>query len=71
MDKKEYLMYINVECVGALDNEVYDDLSPHTGEVFARVPSEKRADAKRAADPAAAAFPVWSHTPRRSARLYF
>ena len=59
---REYKMYINGEWVGALDNKVYDDLNPYTGEVFARVPSGKRADARRAVDAAAAAFPAWSHT---------
>ena len=62
MGTREYKMYINGEWVGALDNEVYDDLNPYTGEVFARVPSGKRADAKRAIDAAVAAFPAWSHT---------
>ena len=61
MAPKEYKMYINGEWIGALDKEVYDDLNPYTGEVFARVPSGKRADAKRAVDAAAAAFPSWSH----------
>jgi aldehyde dehydrogenase (NAD+) len=55
-------MYINGEWVGALDGEVYDDLNPFTGEIFARVPSGKRADARRAIDAAVAAFPGWSHT---------
>lgn len=59
---REYKMYINGEWVGALDGAVYDDLNPYTGEVFARVPSGKRADAKRAIDAAVAAFPAWSHT---------
>ncbi|UCD70583.1 MAG: aldehyde dehydrogenase family protein [Syntrophobacterales bacterium] len=59
---REYKMYINGEWVGALDGEVYDDLNPYTGEVFARVPSGKRSDAKRAVDAAVAAFPEWSHT---------
>jgi aldehyde dehydrogenase (NAD+) len=62
MGAKEYKVYINGEWVGALDNEFYDDLNPYTGEVFARVPSGKRADAKRAIDAAVAAFPPWSHT---------
>jgi aldehyde dehydrogenase (NAD+) len=48
--------------VGALDNEFYDNLNPYTGEVFARVASGKRADAKRAIDAAVVAFPVWSQT---------
>lgn len=59
---REYKMYINGEWVGALDDETYDDYNPYTGEVFAQVASGKRADAKRAVDAAAAAFPAWSHT---------
>jgi acyl-CoA reductase-like NAD-dependent aldehyde dehydrogenase len=59
---KEYKMYINGEWVGALDGQLYDDLNPYTGEVFARVPAGKRADATRAIDAAAEAFPAWSHT---------
>jgi aldehyde dehydrogenase (NAD+) len=55
-------MYIEGEWVGALDGGVYDDLNPYTGEVFARVSSGKRADARRAIDAAVAAFPAWSHT---------
>ena len=59
---REYKMYINGEWVDALDNQVYDDLNPYTGEVFARVASGKRPDAKRAVETAAAAFPAWSQT---------
>jgi acyl-CoA reductase-like NAD-dependent aldehyde dehydrogenase len=59
---REYRMYIDGEWVGALDGAVYDDLNPYTGEVFARVPSGQRADARRAIDAAVAAFPTWSHT---------
>src|SRR4030066_220228 len=59
---RDYKMYINGEWVGALDGEVYDDLNPFAGEIFARVPSGKRADARRAVDAAVAAFPAWSHT---------
>jgi aldehyde dehydrogenase (NAD+) len=55
-------MYIDGEWVDALDGAVYDDFNPYTGEVFAQVPAGKRADAKRAVDAAAAAFPAWSHT---------
>jgi aldehyde dehydrogenase (NAD+) len=55
-------MYINGEWIGAIDGAAYDDMNPYTGEVFARVPSAKRADAKRAIDAATAAFPAWSHT---------
>jgi acyl-CoA reductase-like NAD-dependent aldehyde dehydrogenase len=59
---REYKMYVNGEWVGALDGAAYDDLNPYTGEVFARVPAGKRADAKRAIEAAVAAFPTWSHT---------
>jgi len=59
---RDYKMYVNGEWVGALDGEVYDDLNPFTGEIFARVPSGKRADARRAIDAAVVAFPGWSHT---------
>lgn len=60
--QRHYQMYIHGEWVDALDGEVYDDLNPFTGEVFAKVTAGKRADAKRAVDAAAEAFPVWSHT---------
>jgi acyl-CoA reductase-like NAD-dependent aldehyde dehydrogenase len=59
---KEYKMYINGEWVSALDSEIYDDFNPYSGEVFARVASGKRADAKRAVEAAVTAFPGWSHT---------
>ncbi len=62
MAGKQYQMYINGEWVNAMDNEFYDDLNPYTGKVFAKVPSGKRADVRRAIDAAAAAFPSWSHT---------
>jgi acyl-CoA reductase-like NAD-dependent aldehyde dehydrogenase len=60
--QREYKMYINGEWVDALGKEVYDDFNPYTGEVFAKVASGKRADAKRAVEAAAAAFPAWSQT---------
>ena len=59
---REYKMYINGEWVEALDGEKYNDDNPYTGEVFARVPAGKRADARRAVEAANAAFPAWSHT---------
>lgn len=59
---REYKMYIDGGWVDALDGTAYDDFNPYTGEVFARVPSGKRADAKKAVDAAVAAFPAWSHT---------
>jgi aldehyde dehydrogenase (NAD+) len=59
---KEYKMYINGEWVDAMDGKTYDDGNPYTGEVFARVAAGKRADARRAVEAAAAAFPGWAAT---------
>ena len=59
---RQYKMYIDGEWVDALDGAAYDDLNPFTGEVFAKVPAGKRADAKRAVDAAVRAFPAWSHS---------
>ncbi|HBO77098.1 MAG TPA: succinate-semialdehyde dehydrogenase (NADP(+)), partial [Cupriavidus sp.] len=43
---------------------------PATGHVIAEVPDSNAADAQRAADAAAAAFPDWSHrTARERAQL--
>jgi len=56
------MMYIGGEWISALDSEFYNDLNPYTGEVFARVASGKRADARRAVEAAEAAFPAWSHS---------
>ena len=57
---REFQMYINGEWCDAQDGSVYEDSNPYTGEVFARVPAGKRADAKRAVEAATAAFPAWS-----------
>jgi acyl-CoA reductase-like NAD-dependent aldehyde dehydrogenase len=59
---RQYKMYVNGEWVDAIDGDVYNDLNPFTGEVFAKVPAGKRADAKRAVDAAVDAFPAWSHS---------
>jgi acyl-CoA reductase-like NAD-dependent aldehyde dehydrogenase len=58
----EFKMYIDGEWVSAADGEFYEDHNPYTGEVFARVVSGKRTDAKRAVEAASAAFPSWSHS---------
>jgi acyl-CoA reductase-like NAD-dependent aldehyde dehydrogenase len=59
---KEFKMYIDGEWVPTTDNTFYEDFNPYTGEVFARVASGRRADANRAIEAAAAAFPAWSHS---------
>ena len=53
---REYKMYINGEWVDACDGEAYDDLNPYTGVAFAKTPTGKRDDAKRAVDAAVAAL---------------
>jgi aldehyde dehydrogenase (NAD+) len=60
--EREYKMYIDGEWRDALDGETYQDFNPYTGDVFARVPSGKRADAARAISAAVSAFPAWSRT---------
>src|SRR5512143_1046906 len=59
---REYKIYMSGEWLVALGGKDYDDVNIYSGEIFARVASGKRADAKRAIDAAAAAFPAWSHT---------
>ncbi|MGH7775857.1 MAG: aldehyde dehydrogenase family protein [Candidatus Dormibacterales bacterium] len=56
-------MFIGGEWVEALDEATYEDLDPYTGEVFATVASASAADAGRAVDAAAAAFPGWAGSP--------
>jgi acyl-CoA reductase-like NAD-dependent aldehyde dehydrogenase len=58
-----YKMYIGGEWVDALGGETFEDHNPYTGEVMAHVPKGKRADATRAIEAAAAAFPAWANSP--------
>ncbi len=60
---RECTQFIDGKWVGASDGRLFDDMDPFTGDVVARVASGTRADAKRAIDAAAAAFPAWSQTP--------
>ena len=57
---KTYQMYIGGKWVDASSQETFDDYNPYTGEVYAKVPAGKRADATRAVEAAAAAFPDWA-----------
>jgi len=68
---REYRMYINGEWVDAADGKAFDDVNPHTGQVFARVAGGGEADAHRAVDAAAAAFPGWSATPPAARAMHF
>jgi acyl-CoA reductase-like NAD-dependent aldehyde dehydrogenase len=68
---KEFKMYINGKWTSAQDGEYYEDFNPYAGEVFARVASGKREDAKQAIEAAIAAFPAWSSSlPSERQRLF-
>lgn len=67
---KAYQMYINGQWVDASDGKTFDDYNPYSGEVYARIPSGKRKDARKACNAAAAAFPDWSHTPPAERQRY-
>jgi acyl-CoA reductase-like NAD-dependent aldehyde dehydrogenase len=58
---REYQQYIGGEWTGSV--RLFDDLDPYRGTVMARVPAGTRADAARAVDAAAAAFPAWADLP--------
>jgi acyl-CoA reductase-like NAD-dependent aldehyde dehydrogenase len=64
-------MYIGGKWVDAESKQTFDDFNPYTGEVFAKVPAAKRADATRAIEAAAAAFPEWAATPPSVRRKLF
>lgn len=68
---KEYQMYIGGKWVGAANNQTFNDYNPFTGEVFAKVPLGKQADATRAIEAAATAFPAWAATPPSVRRKLF
>jgi acyl-CoA reductase-like NAD-dependent aldehyde dehydrogenase len=63
-------MYINGQWVDAIDSKTFDDYNPYNGKVYARIPSGKRRDARKACDAAAPAFPDWSHTPPAERQRY-
>ncbi|MFC2005093.1 aldehyde dehydrogenase family protein [Chloroflexota bacterium] len=68
---ESYQMYINGEWVDAIGSETFEDYNPYSGEVFARIASGKREDAKKACDAAAVAFPTWSQTLPAERQRYF
>jgi vanillin dehydrogenase len=59
---REERLFINGEWTGALDAKTYQKKNPFTGGTASHVPAGKRADARRAIEAAAAAFPAWSAT---------
>jgi acyl-CoA reductase-like NAD-dependent aldehyde dehydrogenase len=58
---REYQQYIGGQWIGA--DTLFDDVDPFRGAVMARIPAGTGADAKRAVDAAAAAFPGWAALP--------
>jgi acyl-CoA reductase-like NAD-dependent aldehyde dehydrogenase len=58
---RDYQQYIGGEWTKS--SRLFDDLDPYRGTVVARVPAGTRADAARAVDAAAAAFPAWAELP--------
>jgi acyl-CoA reductase-like NAD-dependent aldehyde dehydrogenase len=60
---RQYEQYIGGEWTGATDGATYEDRDPFTDDVVATVPASGSADATRAVEAAADAFPGWSETP--------
>jgi acyl-CoA reductase-like NAD-dependent aldehyde dehydrogenase len=59
---REAKQFIGGEWIDAGGGGTFDDLDPFTGDVVARVPAGGRADAARAVEAAAHAFPEWSQS---------
>jgi acyl-CoA reductase-like NAD-dependent aldehyde dehydrogenase len=66
---REYQQYIGGQWTGS--GEMFDDLDPYRGTVMARIPAGTRADAARAVDAAAAAFPGWADLPPAGKQALF
>lgn len=66
---REYRQYIGGQWV--TPGELFDDLDPFRGTVVARIPAGTRADAGRAVDAAAAAFPAWAGLPPADKQVLF
>ena len=66
---REYQQYIDGQWAGS--DRLFDDLDPYHGTVIARVPAGTRADAGRAVDAAAAAFPAWADLPPAEKQALF
>ncbi len=58
----EIALLVESKDVAAANGATFDRLNPVTGDIASRAAAAQLADAKRAADSAAAAFPAWSAT---------
>lgn len=68
---QERRQYIAGEWVGASSGGTFDDYDPYSSELYARVAAGTRADAARAVQAAAAAFPDWAATPPEDKQRLF
>jgi acyl-CoA reductase-like NAD-dependent aldehyde dehydrogenase len=66
---REYRQHIGGQWISS--DTLFDDLDPYRGTVMARVPAGTRADAARAVDAAAAAFPAWAELPPAEKQTMF
>ena len=66
---REYQQHIGGEWISA--DRLFDDFDPYRGTVMARIPAGTRADAARAVDAAAAAFPAWAELPPAEKQTMF
>ncbi|HEY8406471.1 MAG TPA: aldehyde dehydrogenase family protein [Gaiellaceae bacterium] len=68
---REVKQFIGGEWVDAADGATFEDKDPFTGETVAVVPASGGADAARAIEAAAAAFPAWAETPPAARQAVF
>jgi len=68
---RKQLMFIGGEWCSALDQATYAKTNPYNGAIVSQVAAAKRADARRAVEAAAAAFPAWRDTPPAVKRRLF
>jgi len=69
---QEFRYFAGGEWLAAENNKLFDVYRPYDRTVYARVAAGGRAEATRAVDAAAKAFPAWSQsTPAERARLFF
>ena len=66
---REYAQHIGGKWISS--DKLFDDLDPYRGTVMARIPAGTRADAARAVDAAAAAFPAWAELPPAEKQTMF
>ena len=68
---QNHQLFIDGEWQRAHDGRTFEKTNPFTGEIIAKFSSAGRADARRAIDAAAAAFPAWSAAPPALRRSLF